>query len=156
MNVPYPMVRAMLNYKLSAAKEKSIRLRLHVGIPEGLALPEFDLTVILGNLVDNAVEACMTVEKDNRYIGLNLFYKPDYLIIQTENPVSEASEPPHGNRMTTKPDAENHGYGLRNMEYLARKHNGFMKTSRENGIFKADVALLTEPGRHSDNTPSSL
>jgi len=152
VNVPYPMVRAMLNYKLSAAKEKNIRLKLHVGIPEGLALPEFDLTVILGNLLDNAIEACMTADESDRYIGFNMFYKPDYLIIQTENPVSGASEPQHSSCVTTKSDAENHGYGLRNIEFLAQKHNGFMKTARENGVFKVDVALLTEP----DITPSSL
>jgi len=156
VNVPYPMVRAMLNYKLSAAKDKNIRLKLHVGIPEGLALPEFDLTVILGNLLDNAVEACMTVGEGDRYIGLNMLYKPDYLIIQTENPVNEASEPQHGSRKTTKSDTENHGYGLRNIEFLAHKHNGFMKTARENGVFNVDVAILTEPDRYPDNTPSSL
>jgi sensor histidine kinase YesM len=156
VNVPYPMVRAMLNYKLSAAKEKSIRLKLNVGIPEGLALPEFDLTVILGNLLDNAVEACMTVEETSRCIGLTVLYKPDYLIIQTENPVNEASAMPRGNHRTTKPDAENHGYGLRNIEYLAHRHNGFMKTAWENGVFKADVAILIELDRYSDSTPSSL
>ena len=128
----------------------------HVTIPEGLTLPEFDLTVILGNLLDNAVEACMTIEENDRYIGFNMFYKPDYLIIQTENPVSGASKPQQISRMTTKPDAENHGYGLRNIEFLAQKHNGFMKTARENGVFKVDVALLTEPGQSTDNTPSSL
>jgi sensor histidine kinase YesM len=156
VNIPCPMVRAMLNYKLSAAKEKSIRLNLNVGIPEGLALPECDLTVILGNLLDNAVESCMTVGEGDRYIGFTLLYKPDYLIIQTENPVKEASEVQHGRHRTTKPDAENHGYGLRNMEYLAQKHNGFMKTSRENGVFKVDVALLIDPDRNPNNTPSLL
>ena len=86
----------------------------------------------------------------------SMFYKPDYLIVQTENPVSGVSEPQQISGRTTKPDTENHGYGLRNIEFLAQKHNGFMKTARENGVFKADVALLTEPGQSTDNTPSSL
>jgi|GEM_PF-899034 sensor histidine kinase YesM len=156
VDVPYPMVRAMLNYKLSAAKDKNIRLRLRVGVPEGLTLPEFDITVILGNLLDNALEACITVGESDRYIGLNMFYKPDYLIIQTENPVNVASKAQQGSHKTTKPDAENHGYGLRNIEFLAQKHNGFMKTARENGVFRVDVALLTEPGQSADNINSSL
>jgi two-component system, LytTR family, sensor histidine kinase AgrC len=170
VHVPYPMVRAMLNYKLSAAKEQGIRLNLNVGIPEGLALPEFDLTVILGNLLDNAMEACMTVDESDRTISFNMSYKPDYLIIQTENPiiqtenpiiqkknpVSGASKPQNGSRRTTKHDAENHGYGLRNIEFLAQKHNGFLKTARENGVFKVDVALLTEPDLSKDNTSPSV
>ncbi len=156
VSVPYPMARAMLNYKLSAAKEKNIRLSLNLGIPEGLALPEFDLTIILGNLLDNAMEACLTVGEDSRYIGFSMSYRPDYLIIQTENPVNEAAEPQRGRHSTTKPDAENHGYGLRNMEYLTQKHNGFMKTAQENGVFKVDVALLTESNRSVDSGSSSF
>jgi two-component system, LytTR family, sensor histidine kinase AgrC len=108
------------------------------------------------NLLDNAVEACLTVGEDSRYIGFNMFYKPDYLIVQTENPVSGASEPQQRRHRTTKSDAENHGYGLRNMEFLAHKHNGFMKTAHENGVFKIDVAVLTEPNLCPGNTFSSL
>jgi two-component system, LytTR family, sensor histidine kinase AgrC len=144
-------VRAMLNYKLSAAKEKNILLRLSIDVPEGLALPEFDLTVILGNLLDNAVEACMTIEKDSRYIELSIRYEPDYLIIQNENPVNGLSAKQGGNRRTTKPDAEYHGYGLQNIEFLTQKYNGFVKLTRGNDVFKADIALLIRSGQNPDN-----
>lgn len=142
VSIPYPMVRAMLNYKLSAAKEAHIELRLSVNVPEGLALPEFDLTVILGNLMDNAMEACVTVAENSRHIGLVMLFKPNYLIIQTENPVNRPSAAQDGGRGTTKPDASLHGYGLRNIEYLTQKHSGFMTFKNENGMFKADIALL--------------
>ena len=156
VNIPYPMIRAMLNYKLSAAKEKGIELRLHFGIPKGLELPEFDLTVILGNLLDNAVESCLNVDKPDRHIGLNILYKPDYLIIQTENPFNKISKQMQGSLRTTKSDAANHGYGLRNVAHLVQKHNGFMNTTQENGLFKVAVALLTEPNGSANNTRSSL
>jgi hypothetical protein len=144
-NIPYPMIRAILNYKLSVAKEKAIALKLVIDVPEGLALNEFDLTVILGNLLDNAIEACMTVHKSNRNISLHIFYKPDYLVIQTENPVNESLSAQPGEHATTKADPENHGFGLRNIEYLTKKHNGFLKIGLENGVFKADIALLAVP-----------
>lgn len=142
VNISYSMVRAVLNYKLSAARESGIGLRLDVNLPAGLELDEFDLTVILGNLLDNAAEACAMLEEGKRYIGLCIQYNPDYLVIQVENPVKEGAEPPAGQVRTTKPDAENHGFGLKNIEYLMGKHNGFLDIGLKNGVFKANIALL--------------
>ena len=144
VNIPYAMVRAMLNYKLSAAREEGIELRLNISVPAGLKLNEFDLTVILGNLLDNAREACAAIEESCRYIDLSILYKPDYLIIQAENPAGGGSALPDNGRRTTKPDAENHGFGLNNIEHLVNKHNGFMRKEPENGVFKIGIALLVD------------
>ena len=143
VNIPYSMVRAMLNYKLSAARERGISLRLDINLPGGLKLNEADLTVILGNLLDNAMEACAKIEKDDRYIALSLSYKPDYLVIQTENPMHPEGEIGEKGK-TTKQDQENHGFGLGNIAYLVNKHNGIMKLEPEPGVFKISLALLVE------------
>lgn len=142
VNVPYSMIRVMLNYKLSAARDDAIELRLGIRLPADLMLNEFDLTVILGNLLDNAIEACAALEEDRRYIDLSIDYQPDYLIIQVENPVNKEAILPGRRSRTSKPDAENHGFGLSNIEYLVNKHHGLMKIELENGIFKVHIALL--------------
>jgi len=144
VDIPHSMVRAMLNYKLSAAKEDGIVLKLNTGVPEELKLNEFDLTVILGNLLDNAMEACAALEEENRYIELSILYKPDYLIIQIENPMKGESVFQDGRKGTTKADAENHGLGLSNIEFLVNKHNGLMKIEAEKGIFRVNIALLVD------------
>lgn len=72
VNIPYAMLRAMLNYKLSAAKEAGISLKLDVNLPGELRLNEFDLAVILGNLLDNAMESCAALEEERRYIFLSI------------------------------------------------------------------------------------
>ena len=140
VQAPYPMVRAMLNYKLSAFKETGVDLQLSVAMPEGLALDEFDAVVILGNLLDNAAEACGALPAEQRYLRLEIRYQPDYLVIQTENPALAGQA--GGKGRSAKPDAENHGFGLGNIEYLAAKHNGFLQTGQEDGIFRANVAML--------------
>lgn len=144
VNIPYSMVRAMLNYKLSAARENGIELRLNASLPEKLKLNEFDLTVILGNLLDNAVEACADVCEGSRYISMGILYKPDYLIIQVENPLNREQILPDGKNRTTKSDAENHGFGLSNIEYLVNKHNGLIKIEQNDRIFKVDIAILVD------------
>jgi hypothetical protein len=144
VNIPYPIIRAILNYKLSVVKENQIRLQLKINLPEGLKLNEFDLTIILGNLLDNAMEACAKVAATSRYLDLSILYKPNYLIIRTENPLGVAPVLPEGENRTTKPDRQNHGFGLNNIEYLVNKHHGLIKTARENGVFTVNIALLTE------------
>jgi sensor histidine kinase YesM len=141
VNVPYSMLRAMLNYKLSAAKERGIALRPDVEIPDGLELEEADLTVIIGNLLDNAMEACAALPEEDRYIRLSIRCKRDYLVIQVENPVSGGGDASGGLGRTSKPDKENHGFGLRNIEYLVNKHSGLMEAGRKDGVFRVNLAL---------------
>ena len=143
-DLPYSMIRAMLNYKLSGARLEGIELRLDIRVPKGLPLNEFDITVILGNLLDNAVEACKNVDADKRYIRLELTYKPDYLVIQIENPTKEDPVLKDGAFHTTKPDADEHGFGLQNIAYLVSRHNGLIKIEPEGGVFRVSIALLAK------------
>ncbi len=145
VNIPYSMVRAMLNYKLSAARDSKIELRLDISVPEALELNEFDLTVILGNLLDNAIEACAALGENSRYIGLSLLYKPDYLVIQVENPSTGEALIQEGKVRSSKSDPASHGFGLRTVEYLAEKHDGFVKIEPGIDVFKVSVAVLVEP-----------
>lgn len=144
-NIPYSMVRAMLNYKLSAARESGIELRLNINVPAALKLNEFDLTVILGNLLDNAMEACSALNESSRYIDLSILYKPDYLVIQTENPSTEGILIEDGKIRTSKSDPASHGFGFSTIKYLAEKHDGFVKIEPDKDVFKVSVAILVEP-----------
>ncbi len=138
VQIPYPALRALLNFKLSAARESGIVLRTDAELPEGLDLNEFDLTVILGNLLDNACEACAALMGAEPYIELSLRYRPEYLVIHIANPYMPV---PEGGRRTEKPDPENHGYGLKNVEYFVNKHEGLMEIKRDGGLFAVDIAL---------------
>jgi sensor histidine kinase YesM len=150
VTIPYPALRAILNYKLSVAREEKADLRLDVSIPAGLDLNEFDLTVIFGNLLDNAIEANRKLAEDHRYLKLRLVYKPDYLLIGVENPY-DAGLAPGGRGRSTKAQPEEHGFGLQNIDYLIKKHSGFMNIAQENGVFKAEMALVAE--RIPEKTP---
>lgn len=146
--ISYPVLRAMLNYKLSVARERGIALRLSVEVPESLRLNEFDLTVILGNLLDNAMEACAELPEPERYIALRMHYRPEYLVVQMENPVSTQRQELRQSQGTAKPNPEDHGFGLRNIAYLVSKHNGFMEVEPAAGVFRIRVALLAEGISH--------
>ena len=141
VNIPYPAVRALLNHKLSLAKQNGIALLLDVGLPDGMALNEFDLSVILGNLMDNAIEACKELREAKPYIELMMRNQMEYLVMRIKNPANPA---PNMELRSTKSDPQNHGFGLQNVEYLVGKYNGLMEIKRESGMFEADIALLIE------------
>lgn len=148
ISLPYSMLRAMINYKLSVASEQGIRLNLSVDVREGLSFSEPDLAIIIGTLLDNAMEACQSAE--DKYITFSLSYKPDYLILRVENPVGpDAMLPPRlsGQRKSTKPDPENHGFGLNNVKYLVEKHGGLIEIDLKRNVFKVNIALLAEAGQ---------
>ena len=139
--VPYAAVRAIINHKLSVARQNGVALKLDVNLPEGLAIHEFDLAAILGNLLDNAMEACALLTDIAPYISLTLRYKPNYIVLRIANPYcEEAEQARHENRE----EPENHGFGLKNVRYIVEKHNGFMELKQEGGVFEADIALLAE------------
>ena len=146
VNLPYAATRSMLNYKLSSARDHGIRLCVSADVPDGLRITEADLTVVLGNLLDNAIEACLKLKEKERFLNFSLYYKPDYLVLKMENPTEDNAGfqiNVHKNgRKTSKQDEQNHGFGLKNIEYLVNKHNGFFNITSDNGVFRVDLAML--------------
>ncbi len=146
VSMPYSLIRAILNYKLSCARDAGIELKVNINVPENLDLNEYDMTLLLGNLLDNAIEASKSIKDQPRSITLNLEYKPDYLVIQVENTINDNVAYTHRKGYTSKADRDNHGFGLKNIEFLVNKHNGLMKIEPVKGIFKVNIALLIGPG----------
>ncbi len=95
------MTDAILNSKISLAKSKDIPLRAEASIPYELKIPELDLCVIIGNLLDNAIEASLTLPKEKRMIRLYMDMKGPQLYIHAPTsmrakkcPGSTAALPP--------------------------------------------------------------
>lgn len=144
INISYPAVSALINYKLANVKKENIKLKVNANIPNGLEINEFDIGIILGNLIGNSIEALAKVEESDRYILLELTYKLDYLIIRVENPYNETLIYENKEYVSTKNcgDVVDHGYGLNNVKEIVEKNNGLININHENRIFAIDIALL--------------
>ena len=79
------MADAILNSKLSIAAKHNIRIKAEARIPVALSVPEIDLCIILGNLLDNATEACAALPEEDRLIRLYMEMKGTYLYISVTN-----------------------------------------------------------------------
>lgn len=129
---------AILNSKLSLAVSRGIRLHFSAQVPEGeLPVSSIDLCILLGNLIDNAVEACDILEEDKRFLRLyiGIFRKQFY--ISVTNSTSESVKKFDYEYITGK--RGNHGHGLLRIDKVVDKYNGYINRKNEPGVFVTEV-----------------
>lgn len=133
-----PVADAFLTHQLQELREQGIRTEAQVTIPAGTAIANVDLIRALGNLLDNAAEACRACEEKS--ISLRVHPAKGYLILETENPVSSLRAAAKKRRI---PELER-GMGFRIFEELARQYDGHFSWQSENGSFHVSLALRGE------------
>lgn len=132
------MADAVLNSKLSVAEQKGIRLNVKAHIPNGVALTDVELCSILGNLLDNAMEACKKLPYNERFIRVYIdkFKGQFYLSVQNSSPSVQRDK---GLFRTTK--AGTHGFGLFRIDRIAKKYGGYVNRQYEEGVFATELLL---------------
>lgn len=142
-------IDAVVGIKKSYALSKGINLSTEIFIPKDMNCDSMDMVIILGNLLDNAIEACEKL-KDNKNIKLVIKYSFNNIIISIENTYNGKLGKAEGDNeqsklpKTTKGDFIHHGIGLQNVRNIVSKYNGDMSWSANNNIFKTDV-LIYQP-----------
>lgn len=133
-------VDAILNSKLSLARDRKITVNAKATVPSGLTVSEIDLCVILGNLLDNAIEAAMKVgREDDRSIRVYIDVKRDHLYVSVTNTSGERAKKQDGRYMSSK--GGYHGFGLMRVDRLIGKYGGYIKRRDEEGAFTTEVML---------------
>ena len=132
------MADAVLNSKLSVASQKGIQLNVKAHIPNGVSLTDVELCSILGNLLDNAMEACEKLPYDTRFIRVYIdkFKGQFYLSVQNSSPAVARDK---GIFHTTK--AGTHGFGLFRIDRIAKKYGGYVNRQYEEGVFATELLL---------------
>ena len=135
------MVDAILNSKLSLIYSKNIRTNAKAVVPENLKISEIDLCVIIGNLLDNAMEACLRqTEKDDRFIRIFIGVMKEQLYISVSNSVGGEIHK-SGKTYVSSKNSATHGFGLMRIDRLAGKYNGYVNRQNEDGVFATEVLL---------------
>lgn len=131
-------VDAILNSKLSLAMKNDIDLNYKATVPKKLKVSDIDLCVILGNLIDNAIEACEKMEKD-KFIRLYIGTFQKQLYISVSNSTNEVVRKLDEEYITTK--RGNHGHGLKRINLEVEKYGGYINRKNEPGIFVTEIML---------------
>lgn len=109
VNSGNPIVDAIFNEKYQRAKEQGIDIRFQVNDLSKLSIPTDDLVVLLSNLLDNAIEACLRLP-EGRTIVCSLIREED-LLLSIRN-TSPAVQIENGKIETCKEPKAEHGFGL--------------------------------------------
>ena len=130
------MADAILNSKLSLAAQKEIKVKAEANIPVSLTVSELDLCTVIGNLLDNAMDACMELPVEERLIRIYMEMKGNYLYISV---INTAGGKKKSNFRTTK--GEGHGFGLKRIDMIVEKYGGYITRASEDGAFSTEVLL---------------
>ena len=99
---------------------------------------------VIGNLLDNALEAVKAVSSEERIIELNLKRQQGMLFISCKNPYKGEIKTENGRLITSKNDKKNHGIGISSIEQVCQKYQGTMEIQTDNEVFHVLVLLVED------------
>ena len=130
---------AILNSKISLAIKKGIQVDYKATVPKELSVSDIDLCVVIGNLIDNAVEACEKVEPERQFIRLYIGILRRQLYLSVSNATNEVVRKFDEEYITTK--RGNHGHGLKRINNIVDKYDGYINRKNEPGVFVTEIML---------------
>lgn len=137
------MIDAILNSKISLAKQRGIAVDAKAIVPKelGTSVSEVDLSLIIGNLMDNAMEACMRVDDPGkRFIRVYIDVMKGELYIYVMNATSGKLKRV-GKIYETIKDSRHHGFGLMRIDKAVERCHGYLERADEEGVFATEVLL---------------
>lgn len=137
-----PLLSAILNHVFLKAEQRHITLKMDLQGEEQLSmLAGVDLTTIVSNLLDNAVDAVSELPEEQRYIHFAVAFQMGEIMIHVENPTKNDLKREGNTVVSTK---EGHfGLGLKNVGMVVKKYKGDFKTDVKDGTFIAAITIPT-------------
>lgn len=138
-----PICDAIINEKYNISQNEGIEFISDFILPKNTSLEPIDLCVILGNALDNSIEACRKVTNPStiKQISIKSFVRQMYLIIEISNTSLERLKYTDDRIISTKPDKRNHGIGLSNINDVVKKYNGVLDILEDKNYFTLTIML---------------
>ncbi len=133
------MLDAILNSKISLMHSKGIRVDATARVLKELQIADVDLCVIVGNLLDNAMEACETLPQDDRFVRIFICVKGTQLYMCFTNAAGKKQRKFGDLFLSTK--GRDHGFGLSRVDSIVRHYDGYVTRASEDGGFTTEVIL---------------
>ena len=142
---------ALLYQKRKQAEGEDIKWECDMQMPKGCCINEFDLCVLMGNILDNALEACGRMQKDeNRFINIQARTVKKCFLIEVKNSMDRTEKFTEG--FTNKDDSQEHGIGLLNVGDVVNRYNGAVHKETGKGIFVISILMPFSDTAHDTKT----
>ena len=131
-------VDAILSAKLAQARADGIAVTVDVNLPDRLTFSDLELSIVIGNLLDNAIEACREADGE-KFIRLTMRIKGKMLYFYLLNAAGSRKTKIGSLFRTGKSGA--HGFGLHRAEAILEQHGGWVKYNSEDGAFTSEFLV---------------
>ena len=140
-----PVIDAVLSEKVNIADKMGIKFERELYLPSNIKINYTDLCIVLGNSLDNAIEACKRITDSSmpKEIKLYMNYRDKYMIIVVTNTCDKPPVKMGRFYKSSKPLPELHGIGLQSIDRTVKKYNGNMVIKYENNIFELEIVMST-------------
>ena len=132
-------VDVILSAKIAKAKSKGINVTVKANLPDNLNITDVELSIVIGNLLDNAIEACTASTDKEPFIRVYLVMKSNMLYFSMLNSSGDKLKK-DGSLFNSKKGGF-HGFGLRRAESIIEKHGGWIKYNSEDGAFSSEFLV---------------
>ena len=129
----------ILSAKISKAKARGISVSVKANLPDNLNITDVELSIVIGNLLDNAIEACVQSAEKEPFIRIYLVMKSNMLYFSMLN--SSGDKLKKDGRLFNSKKGGFHGFGLRRTENIIEKHGGWIKYNSEDGAFSSEFLV---------------
>ena len=133
------MVDAILNSKISLMRAKDIAVDATARVPGELPMADVDLCVIIGNLLDNSMEACESLPMEQRFVRIYISVKETHLYMVFTN--SAGKKQAKVGKIFASTKGSGHGFGLTRVDELVEKYGGYLTRASEDGGYTTEVIL---------------
>lgn len=135
-------VDAMLHSKLHLCRKFHILTDIQVLLPEESQMEDIHTVGLLGNLLDNAIEACRKGPAGSGYIYLRTAVQANFWEIRIDNYTeNEGYSSIENHFATTKEDKENHGFGMKIVRSMVEKYDGVLQVEEKDHLFSVTVMV---------------
>ncbi len=135
----------LINSKAAQARADGIQMQVEAEYPRNASIRSADLCAILGNLLDNAIEAARQVpDPQQRFVRLAVRRIHQMIVIKAENSFFVQPVREQGQLKTTKDKGGLHGWGLKSAQAAAEKYDGMIQASCSGNVFRAVATLSFE------------
>ena len=141
------ILSSVLSLKYYVAKNKEIEFIMDIYKFDDQLLNSTDFTIIMGNIIDNAIEASEKVKVGKKYMNLKIYEKNQYFCIFMSNSKNKGTFFKLSRKFSTKENQNDHGYGLSNVRYVVEKYNGFLSIKDHGNQFDLKIYI---PIKHTD------
>lgn len=134
------VVDSILNYKLKQAYQQGNVINAQIVMPKELEIKGDDLISIIGNVLDNAMEATEKLKED-KWINVKMKYERKCVILKVQNSFDGYLEQEGDIIKTRKQDSELHGIGISNMKKIAEKYGGVFTIEKTDSVFTTTIVM---------------